>query len=238
MNNEKSALLRRTLLEISLSEFEDIPEEESLHHEFSSVFEKKMAALTRKSRNGYWSVSKIRLRRTLLIAAAIIALLLSACAAPVIRQFFIEFTLEDNGLGYVFAYDEEKVKAAPERIETAYAPKYVPGGFELKDANCTGASVVYIWYNEVGQFISFDQMPLPDDSLDDNSFGLDAEKTSVQWVTLGGEQVLYAQNEWAKGLYWASAEYRFVLCWSKDLSDNKMIRVFKSIAVDNTAQIE
>lgn len=238
MRKETATPFEQALLEVSLREFEDIPGEESLHHEFSPAFEAKMEAMVRKARRNHWSKTKTVFRRALLVAALIAALLLTAYAIPAVREFFIDFFIKDKETYYEFTYAPEAVANAPEYIETVYTPTYVPDGFELKSYDCATPAVTIIWYNSENQFISFDQITTPEDPLKTTDFGIDAERSSIEWVSLGGGQVLRQEGMGMKAYYWSTNEYRFVLMCSDQVPEEEFLKIFNSIAIDENAVVE
>ncbi len=238
MKKETLTPFEQALLEVSLREFEDIPEEESLHHEFSPAFDAKLEAMVSKAKRNHWSKTKVAFRRALLIAAVIAALLLTAYAIPAVREIFLDFFIKDKETYYEFTYDPEAVANAPEYIETVYMPTYVPKGFEEESYICSVAGVSIIWYNDEGQFLFYRQRLMPEDPLNVTDSGVNAENATIEWISLGGGQVLRFEDEWNRGYFWATNEYRFKILCSKELSEEELTKIFNSIAVDEDALVE
>ena len=238
MRKETLTPFEQALLEVNLREFEDIPGEESLHHEFSPAFEAKMEAMVRKARKNHWSKTKTVFRRALLVAALIAALLLTAYAIPAVREFFIDFFIKDKETYYEFTYDPEAVANAPEYIETVYMPTYVPKGFEEESYTCVAPSVTIVWYGDNKLFIVYEQVIMPQDPLKSADWGIDAEHSVLEWRSLEGGQVLYQESESTRAYFWATSEYRFTIRCSAELPEEELMKIFNSIAIDENAVVE
>lgn len=240
MRNETP--FEQALTEVWIDEYRDVPPEEELHHAFSPEFEAKMEALFRKVRKNHWKRSKVILRRVALVAAIIAALLLTACTIPAVRQvfkdLFVDFFVEDKETFYEFTYDPDEVVNAPDCIETVYAPTYVPEGFAEDARYCNIAGAGVVWYNEDNVCISFSQSIMPADPMDVSGTGYNAENATLEWIPLGGGQVLRLENEWHLMYIWATNEYRFDLICSKEFPEEELQKIFNSIQIDEAAVID
>lgn len=240
MDNKSRTPFDPALVETWLEEFRDVPPEEELHHAFSPEFEAKMEALIRHVDSAPRRRSVIVLRRVALIAAIIAALLLTSCAIPAVRQMFkglfVGINVEDHGVEYRFTYDPEELANAPKYLETMYLPSYIPEGYMISLYSCTPGSITVFWHNEAGQVIHFDQSTYPEDPTDGRDFGLDAEYSEIEWISLGGGEVLRHDHKDYISYYWATDEYRFSLGARKEFSEDELMKIFYSIRANEYAE--
>lgn len=239
---KKETPFEQALTEVWIDEYRDVPPEEELHHAFSPEFEAKMEALFRKVRKNHWKRSKVILRRVALVAAIIAALLLTACTIPAVRQvfkdLFVDFFVEDKETFYEFTYDPDEVVNAPDCIETVYAPTYVPEGFAEDVRSYSIAGVDITWSREVeGHGIRFRQRCMPDDPEHVKDFGLNAENAKIEWIELGGGQVLRYEDGDYLGYHWATSEYRFSLTCTQSIGEQELRLMFESIQIVEDAVI-
>lgn len=224
----------QALLDTSLEEFADIPAEEELELELSAAFEEKGAELIARVRRGNLRKVSTTVRRIILIAAIIAALAVSAMAVPSIREGIIRFFATNAGTHYEFSFDPEQAATAPEYIEKVYKPTYIPEGFYEDTAFIDIGCVVYIWYSESGDYISFDQLPIPNDSEGPQP---DAEDVEVETLNLNGYEVFAVYSDGFTLYHWTDNEYFYVLALGPSVTNDECIKVFYSIGLDEEAVI-
>jgi len=224
----------QALLNASLEAFADIPSEEELDLELSDAFVEKGEELVARVRRGGLRKVGTTVRRIILVAAIIVALAVTAMAVPSIREAIIRFFATNAGTHYEFSFDPEQAATAPDHIEKVYKPTYIPEGFSEDTTFVDAALVCYIWYSESGDYISFDQLPIPNDSEGPQP---DAEDVEVVTLNLNGYEVFAVYSDGFTLYHWTDNEYFYVLTLGPSVSDDECIKVFYSIGLDEEAVI-
>lgn len=222
----------QALVDAVLEEFADIPSEEEADWELSEAFDKKGQELIALVRRGGLHKVSTTVRRALLIAAIIAALALTAIAVPSVRETLIRFFTTNAGTHFEFSFDPEQAATAPDYIEKVYKPTYIPEGFYEDTVWVDTALVCYIWYSEAGDYISFDQLPIPNDSEGPQP---NAENVEVVILNLKGYEVFAVYSDGATLYHWTDNEYFYVLTLGPSVSNDECIRVFCSVTLDEGA---
>lgn len=223
----------QALLDAALEEFADIPAEDEIDLEFSEEFEEAGAALVAQARRGKTpGVGKV-LRRVLLVAAIIAMLTTTVMATPSFRDAVIKFFTHNAGSYYEFSFDPEQAANAPEYIEKVYKPTHIPAGFSLDVDYVDSGYVCFIWLSESGDSISFDQMPIPNDS---EGPAPDAEDVEVQTQNINGYEVFVVYGEGTL-YYWTDNEYFYQMYYGPSVSEEEGKKIFYSVAWDQSAVI-
>ncbi|MBQ7872097.1 MAG: DUF4367 domain-containing protein [Oscillospiraceae bacterium] len=242
MDNKTRTPFDPAVVDAWLEEFKDVPPEAELHHSFSPEFEAKMDALIHREDSAPRRRTGVVLRRVALVAAIIAALLLTSCAIPAVRQMFrglfVGISVEDHGEEYRFTYDPEELVNAPEVLETVYVPSYIPEGYMIDSYVCSFAGVHVAWRTPDDQWITYDQSPYPEDPTDNSGHGLDAEYSTLEWISLGGGEVLRHESDESVAYYWATSEYRFYLRVPQTLGEEVLQKIFYSIQINEDAEID
>lgn len=218
----------QALLDATLEEFEDIPSEEEIDLTFSSEFEEKGEQLVMKSRRGAVYYLSTTAKRAILIAAIVAALAITALAIPTIRESIIKFFTHDEGTHFEFSFDPEQAATAPEYIEKAYVPSYIPESFKEDTAIVNERMVTYIWVSDSGDYITFDQCPIPDKSDGPQP---DAEDVTTETICLNGYEVFCVHGEITM-YHWTDNEYFYQMCFGSSVSVEEQHKIFYSIAKD------
>lgn len=234
MSKSKLTPFEQALLDACLEEFADIPAEEEIALEPSETFTKKSEALIAQARKGRIQTLGKTVRRLLLIAAILAMLVTTALAVPAVREGIIRFFTKNAGTHYEFSFDPEQAATAPEYIEKVYKPTYIPEGFREDTAFVDFSYVGYIWYSESGDFISYDQLPIPNDSEGPQP---DAEDVEIETLNLNGYEVFAVYTDGITLYHWTDNEYFYVLTLGPSVSKDEGVKVFCSIALDETAII-
>lgn len=225
---------QQALLDAVLEEFADIPAEEDIDLIPSPAFEEKCKELITKARQGKLRTLSKTMRRIILVAAIIAALATTAMAVPSVRQAILRFFAHDAGSYYNFSFDPELAVNAPEYIEKAYKPTYIPEGYCEDVALIDIGWVVYTWYSpEKDDYISFDQYPIPPDSSGPHP---DAGDVTVETLNLNGYQVFAVYSE-STMYHWTDNEYFYQLIFGPTVSQEEGKKIFYSIRLDETAVI-
>ena len=233
MDKTKLKPFEQALLDTSLEAFADIPSEEEIELEFSDEFLQRSEDLIAKNRRGGLSMASKTLRRIILVAALIAALATTAMAVPAIREALINFFAQDAETHYEFYFDPEQAATAPEYIEKAYRPTYIPDGYQEDTVFIDFGYVCYMWCSDAGEYITFDQMPIPNDT---EGPWPDAEDVTVETMNLNGYQVFVVYGDITM-YHWTDNEYFYVLCVPTSVSQEEQHDIFYSIALDENAVI-
>lgn len=233
MDKTKLKPFEQALLDITLEAFADIPSEEEIELEFSDLFLSNNEKLIEKNRRGGFSGASKTIRRIILVAALIAALATTAMAVPAIREALIKFFAQSAETHYEFYFDPEQAATAPENIEKVYKPTYIPEGFHEDFAFVDLGVVSYLWSSDAGEYITFDQLPIPNDT---EGPAPDAEDVTVETINLNGYQVFVVYGEITM-YYWTDNEYFYALCVPTSVSQEEQYNIFYSIALDENAVI-
>lgn len=174
-------------------------------HEFSPKFEKQMEELIRTGKpNNKKGMSK-RGKRILIIAiAAVVALALTACAVPEIRESIVGFFVKVFS-DHVEYSDPDVTK---ERIEEEYGLVPIPEGFEETSKSVLESTVVTKYEDAGGNIIKLYQ--IAGGSMND---WIDNENGTISECVIDGHTVsLYysdngAQASWLENGYYFSLSY-------------------------------
>ncbi len=220
---------QRALVDATLAGFAQVPREEAVEIIPSPDFEEQAEDLIRKTRRTGWYYVNTTLKRAILIAAIIGALVTTAVAVPAIREAIIDFFIEDYGDYFEFTFNPEEAANAPKRIETVFSPEYIPEGYELvlEDISTAGAS--FWWTNEKNQWICFNQYKMPNDPSDGDWLGLNAEDVTTKSSLIGEYLVFVIQDETFYALIWTDNSYFYRLELDNSVSRNEMEKIFTSI---------
>lgn len=227
MEKMKQQAFKQALLDAALEEFKDIPAEKDIDLELSAGFEEMGRRLLEKPQKKPIRTLGRGLRRAILIAAIIAALAITAMAVPAIREGLIKFFQQNAGTHYEFTFDPEQAATAPKTIEKAYMPTYIPDGYTAEVIDINPDLVVGIWVSEAGEYISFDQLPIPNDSEGPQP---DAGDVTVETIVLNGYEVFCVYTD-GYTYHWTDNEYFYQLYFNASISKEDSLKVFSSITL-------
>lgn len=139
------------MLSFSLEQFQSVPQETTIAHNFSEHFEERIQRTNKKSQNAAWRFWQAPAKRITVIAALIIAILVTAVLAfPIIRLA-------------VFGRFIPQSPHIPQVTETYYIPTFDPEGFTLLFRNRYHSAVEYQWINDQDEYIEYEQTTKPKD---------------------------------------------------------------------------
>lgn len=230
---------QRALLEAALEDFSDIPIcEDEISWAFSPEFSTQSEKLIQKADSSGWKYVNTAWKRAVLIAVIAAFLVTTALAIPAVRQAFIRFFLHNETTHYEFTFDPEQATAAPDHIQTAYLPSYIPEGYCLEFKIVSIAAVSIGWRSADQQWIYFDQTPMPDDYTHTARGGINAEGASAAAFMLDGYEVIRIEDSEVKSYVWTSREYMFTLMCEKSISEDTLQDIFRSVRADADAVID
>lgn len=229
VSKKKLTVFQQALLDTALEEFKDIPAEEDIDVTPSPKFTAWTEDLIRKSRRRSWRYINTAFRRAVLIAAILSVLVVTVAATPAIREKVISFFIQDHGTHYGFTFDPEQAATAPECIETIMGPTYIPEGFELVLYESAPAGVIYAYQNSAGEWLDFDQSPIPEHPEDDSWININAEDVTTQSKQIGDYWVFMTIGWGYYSLYWTDNSYFYSLGVPDSFSMDEVERIFLSI---------
>lgn len=220
----------QALLDASLEEFADIPEEEdAIDIPISPGFAAKARKLIRNTQRKTWRYTNTTAKRIILVAAIVALLATTAMAVPVIREAVIRFFVHDEGTHYEFTFDPETLSGAPQEIETVYMPTYIPEGYTEIYRDYSVAGVNGAWQKD-GDFnyFSYAQILIPKYPEDGSWLGIDAEEVSAQYVVMNGYEVFRVEDNDIVCLAWTDYHYFYLLTMTTALTA-EVNQIFDSI---------
>lgn len=239
MNRKTMTPFEQALLDATLEEFSDIPDnEEELDVTFSPAFIARSETLIQNTQRKTWRYVNTTMKRLALIAIIAAFLATTVLAFPAIREAIIRFFLHDEGTHYEFSFDPEQAANAPDCIETVYVPSYVPDGYDKAFETINIATVAIGWCNSDNWWIYYDQAPIPDDYENSTRGGINAEGATTQSIGINGYEVIRIEDEEVVFYVWTNNEYMFTLMCEKTISEEEMKNIFNSIQADPNAMID
>ena len=234
MEQNERTPFQQALLDATLESYADIPAEAEIDAQFSRKFLHQSDTLLNNARKGKSQRTGKNLGRILLVAAILAALTTTALAVPAIREALIKFFAKDAETHYEFYFDPEQAATAPEHVEKVYKPTYIPDGFceDFIFIDLSGAA--YTWLSENGDYITFDQMIIPNDT---EGPAPDAEDVVVEILCLNGYQVFCVYSDGYTMYHWTDNAYFYQLIMGPSVSEEDCERIFYSIAIDENAVI-
>lgn len=233
MPKTKLKPFEQALLDASLEEFANIPSEVEINLKLSDAFSEKGEELIAQVRRGSLRRVGTIIRRIILVAAIIVALVVTVMAVPSIREAVIRFFTTNAGTHYEFSFDPEQAETAPDCIEKVYKPTYIPEGFREDLVLIDYGFVSYQWVSDEGEYIFLDQLPIPNDS---EGPAPNAEGVAVTTLNLNGYEVFCVYGEITM-YHWTDNEYFYQLGIPTSISQEEQHKMFFSITLDADAVI-
>ncbi len=218
MRYKELSPFQKALVESVLDEYESVPAEENIRHEFSAPFLHRVKQLIKKSDTKMWHYVNTPIKKIILIAIMIALLAITAVAVPVVREAIIDFFIEEREEGvYGITFDPEQAAMAPQQIEICYGPANIPEGFTLVAEEKSVAAVCLMWMNEKGETILYVQDFIPQNASDSNWIGIDADGSTRESRIIGRylAEVFYFEDTYA--IFWTDNQYLYSAELSKTI---------------------
>lgn len=240
MNKKTIMPFEQALLDATLEEFADIPDdEEEIAVTFSPSFVAKSKKLIRHTQQRIWPYVNTTMKRIVWIAIIAALLAQTVMAIPAVREAVIRFFLHDEGTHFEFTFDPEQAATAPDSIETVYLPTYIPDGFQEETRAMALDVVSVIWYNpDTGSYMDYEQFAMPEDPEASDWYGLNSEGVTRETLHLNGYEVIKIYDDEYATFAWTDNEYFYNLSFYAPYSFEVMQQVFYSIQVDETVVID
>lgn len=232
MEQNKQTPFRQALLDATLESYADLPAEDQIQAEFSHRFLQKSRDLLKKPR---WTGKT--LRRILLVAAIISALVAMAVAGTAQRTYLFQYTITEYSRYYEFKYTDAVPADTPNHLEVVYKPAYIPEGFTLQWAVGNETAASFDWRNDQGLIITYQQGLIKADDiflkLHKNTEG----PTTIDGVMIGKYDVLRVFADMGTMYFWTDGEYLHYMGFSPEIPEAECIKIFQSLAVDENPEL-
>lgn len=186
---------------------------------YSARHQRKMRALRYgTSRAGGFGkkIAVILIAATLLCGSAIAV---SSVQVPAIAQYFTNIRERFTEI----LFHKRDISEAPSRIETHYAPSYIPEGYAIQSCFEAQTNHSTIWKNESGDMIVFNQMTL------DIKSTFDHEQTQAESFSVGNICGFVISKKGKICHYWNTKDYSFSLITEQALSEETRAAIIASI---------
>ena len=230
---KKLSAFQTALVDAVLEDFADVPEEQQIDLALSSVFESRCVELIDRSHRPLMLHTSKRIRRIILVAAIVSALIGSALAIPAVREAFIDFFFIEDSDVYGITFDADEAAFAPREILEVYGPTYVPEGYELAIEDVSAAGVAYWYANSEDQWICFTQYIIMENASEDDWFGVNAGETAGSSMLLGDYLVEEIRSRSVYFWFWTDNRYLYSLEISNEVPKTVAEEVFHGIALCN-----
>ncbi len=134
-----------------------------------------------------------------------------------------EFFLNAKDTFIEVLFDPEAAEKAPNTIQVAYKPGYVPDGYELIDETFNQKAVESKWSNAAGNTIEFTQLCIDITQLMDN------ENIVAQVVYIDGIKVFICERSGQTTVLWNNDHYSFMLVLCAPISDQECYSIITSL---------
>lgn len=219
----------QAVIDSILVEYQDIPEETELKIDFSTRFQIWSHRLIHKTRNPYWYYVNTTAKKIILVAVILSMLTMTALAVPAIREAIIDFFFHNQGERYGITFNPEEAATAPDEIEEALFPVYIPRGYSLLEMINAPTSCFGFWTDSLGNRICYTQDIIQHNASSDNWIGIDAEDVTRTTQIIGEYLVEIVWYDESYCLYWTDNAYIYSLELPNSISEEVMIEIFSSI---------
>lgn len=238
MRKQKMTPFEQALLDATLEEFAEIPDQESeIDMTFSPSFAAKSEMLLQNTQRKRYPSVNATMKRVALVAILAALLLTTAMAIPAVREEVIHFFIREEGSHLSFSFDPEQAAHTPESIETVRIPTYLPDGYREETRSTSASSVCAAWRDPHGNAVVYHQLPVSNEPGNSDLYGIHANGSRTRILYLNGYKVLSVQDGRTISYVWTDHEYFYDLSCSSAVSQKEIIQIFGSIEVDEDAVI-
>lgn len=218
--------LAEALLEITLAQLREVPEEAENQHEFSQRFQDNIARICEKKESAafcFWSTPVKRLVFIAVVVGVMFATI--ACAMPAVRKAIIRFFIVENETNYGIAFDRDGAENAPDIVENVYIPNFQPEGYTLVLAQSSAVGTDLRWVNAKDEYIFYQQSVIQEDTEKGEWIGINAEGTSRITKDIGGYlvEIITGQSDRQYVAVWTDEQYVYTVDISVLSSDQEEI---------------
>ncbi len=215
--------VRQAFRAVIAEEFEDIPDENGIEHEFSEGFKSKMETLFKRIENGRAYGYHPRKKAVIIAAAAILISLMLMTSVGSVRNPVVDFVYKIyDGFTEIFYKGDTTVT-----ISYIYSFTEIPEGFvETDRISNEGVNIVRYENHESGDIIELRQ-----NVTYDGSFSLDNEHGIVKKHEINGNEVNVYISDYGYSFFafWNDSGYSIELTYSGKISEEELIEMIKTI---------
>lgn len=165
-------------------------------------------------------------RKTWVAILVAVLLMLVGCGTYIYRREILEFLEETFETGILLSY-KDRNPVAGEEITEKYMVTYLPEGYYLEKKVEKNGIRSYMWYNETGGCIMFDQSMKDAAVLE---FKNNGEEPTI--FNCNGFEI-YARSYGESNVYvWISGKYIMTLYVSADVTQEESLEILESIGED------
>ena len=168
---------------------------------------------------GRKSATSLKVRRIIAILVAA-ALLLTSCGIIFrneIREIFEEYFVKLNYEG-----DEESNK----NIQEIYTLNYVPDGYVLEKENIEALRISYIFLNETGDMLCFEQH-----ALTRSEYYIDSESGYSQIQEIEDYEIYYRLDNNYHSYVWSDEKYFMKMIANVELSNEELVVILNGVSI-------
>lgn len=236
MTEQKSLTpFQQALLNVSLEQFADVPQEAELPDNFSPAFLHNMQRLVAKTQRAGWYYVNTALKRAVLVAILAALLATTALAIPAVRETIIGFFVRDQHVCYDVSFASGNDNA-PETIETVMRPTYIPESFSLDFTSISKLGTAFCYKNSVSdRIIFFQEVAFFNGS---SAIGFNAEGAKRSMLLVDDCPVTVITDEDTYSWFWTDDNYFYSMQLSSNIPQEEARKIFFSIQPDYTIAIE
>lgn len=215
------AELKNAFREAASYEFREIPQNDSqIQYEFSASFEERMEKIIKKDRSFFWKFVNTASKRAAVVAVVCMALILTACSVPAIREPIVRFIVEIFDGGNVYDFEGD----ITDTISQKYEMTFVPDGFTLIDTFACDGGITYTYENESGKKILFDQ------AITDGTFlSVDNENGTYKIIEVAGHETHLYFRGTTSVAFWIEDVYFFQITSNDSITEETLIKMVESV---------
>jgi hypothetical protein len=186
----------------------------------SNAFEKRMKKIIKSQSNVYHKLTLTKVRKTVVVFAAVIVLMASALSVTAIREKILEFFITSESGVKVIEYDKKSDADYPKSIKKLYSLTYIPKGYKLEDKSSDDISSEY-YYISGDKYIDFQQF-----TKDEYSSASDEDFSAPKNVKRNGQDYILRTADDTVLLVWEKNGYVFEMTGFEKL--NEMYKIAES----------
>ncbi|HOB19354.1 MAG TPA: DUF4367 domain-containing protein [Candidatus Atribacteria bacterium] len=197
-------------------------------HTFSPRFERKMSALiSRRKKPYYYLVNTVGKQVAVVILVILLTLSGTVFSVKALREPVVNFFIEiyETFSKILFSSeDDENYK----KIETYYAPQYIPEGFMLKEEDKNDLYYRLIFTDSRSNLIIYSQL-----SYNKSTATVDTEDVVVEETTMNGLSVIYLTNKGYNRIVLNDGVYVYSITAPKYISHDELFKMGASLMALN-----
>ena len=151
-------------------------------------------------------------------------------AIPVVREAILDYFIQTREDSYGIMLDPESAATAPDVIETVYAVRFIPEGYDLTIDARHPKHILLCWNNATGQSITFSQYTIGDRSSDSQWIGMGNPDDPRKQVLIEEYIVDVIDQGDVYSFLWTNNEYFFIMHIPTDTYWDTMVKIVESVS--------